>query len=454
VKCGIRILNSVPDGGIAAQLDREAPKPDAESLLGMMGSPRASMLSPRVAPKSTSEFNQMAFSSPSSSSTGTGGDTGLHSSSSSPSLAKAKSSKSVAKLAGVISGKASKSDGGDGAGGSAKSSPTSILKRGSKGGTRVLSHVSQSSGGDTSSSTGASNANLPKLSESEEKALETLCAFATWGNARETANSLRDNAAILPLILNRHNAKGQCALHCAAANGHEQVVLLLLNCAGIDADVRESGEAGLGGGGGDTALHLAVRSEKGMIVALLLAFGAKTHVTNRANNLTARQEAKGAGLDAFAVFDKYGVANLMTSYPLVSELSVLSNRASNEEVKSQAFIKEQSLKMDKIPISCKTILLFGYPRVFRTISNLKSLTIRIYARDNDNRTTKKKNVFKDFRDEGVEEEASEHCKPYLFATYFTAGMIRMLLLLLLLLLLLFYCLFKVRYVFSLGFWKF
>lgn len=85
--------------------------------------------------------------------------------------------------------------------------------------------------------------NLPPLSPTEEKMLETLSSFALWGNLKKLNEEL-ENPEIRALI-NRLNAKGQNALHCACTSGHTEVVLRLLNCDNIDVNLRDA-EQGMG----------------------------------------------------------------------------------------------------------------------------------------------------------------------------------------------------------------
>ena len=67
-------------------------------------------------------------------------------------------------------------------------------------------------------------------------------------------------------------AEGQCALHCAAADGHEQVVLLLLGASDCAVDLKDED--------GRTALHFAAAAGFDVVCASLLAHGSDCNVSD------------------------------------------------------------------------------------------------------------------------------------------------------------------------------
>ena len=83
-------------------------------------------------------------------------------------------------------------------------------------------------------------------------------------------------------------------LICAAKNGDPNVVISLLNTPGINPDVHRRED-------GRTALHSASSLDKTVIVALLLACGAKKNILD-SKNQNARQIAKGKSVTGFQNF--------------------------------------------------------------------------------------------------------------------------------------------------------
>lgn len=164
---------------------------------------------------------------------------------------------------------------------------------------------------------------------------------------------------------------------------------------------------------GDSALHIASRGDFVSIVALLLAFGAKSHILNynKTKQTTPREDAKEKALETYKLYEKYGIATLMNQYPIIAQLNVFSKQmVVNDKNES---IREEAILMDLLPKSCKSILLFGFPRTHKLVSSVKSLHIEIYGKDNLQRETKK--TFENIN------LTPEKVAPYLLASYFTTG---------------------------------
>lgn len=75
--------------------------------------------------------------------------------------------------------------------------------------------------------------------------------------------------------------------------------------------------------------------------------------------------------------------------------------------------RDETILMDLVPKSCKSILLFGFPKIHKLVSSVKSVHIEIYGKDNLQRETKK--VFETMN------SSPEKDSPYLLASYFTTG---------------------------------
>jgi len=149
------------------------------------------------------------------------------------------------------------------------------------------------------------------LTDEDKNNGELLCNAAWDGDQAE----LRRLVA-LPSIshfVNFHNNRGQSSLYCATKQGHQNLLIDLLNAPGVDVNMNSA----LG-----TPLHIASSSGKGVSVAILLCAGAKSDILNRMN-VTARQEACGDAEKVFAIFEAKGITGLSESYPLVLGLTCL-----------------------------------------------------------------------------------------------------------------------------------
>lgn len=110
-------------------------------------------------------------------------------------------------------------------------------------------------------------------------------------------------------LVNEINKRGQTALYCAARQGQEDVVKILMKCRATQINMKMPGHGG-------TALHgtcfiifffpfsltyylAACYGGHAYVVSYLLYWGANINIEN-ISGLTARQEAKGQAIDVFA----------------------------------------------------------------------------------------------------------------------------------------------------------
>jgi len=151
----------------------------------------------------------------------------------------------------------------------------------------------------------------------EESALtaacgQKLCNAAWQGDAIEVTTLLSDEN--VASFINLPNPRGQCALYCAARQGHVGVLLELLKCPHIDLNAQVPDH-------GATPLHAASFENHDEVVAMLLASGANYSLKNKIG-LDARQEAKGTCLDVYSIFLESGTKALMHRFPNISLLSL------------------------------------------------------------------------------------------------------------------------------------
>eukprot|EP01124_Arcella_intermedia_P008162 TRINITY_DN15114_c0_g1_i1.p1 TRINITY_DN15114_c0_g1~~TRINITY_DN15114_c0_g1_i1.p1 ORF type:complete len:301 (-),score=60.25 TRINITY_DN15114_c0_g1_i1:397-1254(-) len=115
--------------------------------------------------------------------------------------------------------------------------------------------------------------------------------------------------------INAKGSRGHNALYCAARQGREEIIKVLLSEKRIDLNVRDDKH-------GSTALHAASYVPYPNIVSLLLSAGSDTTITNNAlgNN-------KGKATEVWKIFERSGVKGLKKKgYPVVStEKSALSS---------------------------------------------------------------------------------------------------------------------------------
>lgn len=112
--------------------------------------------------------------------------------------------------------------------------------------------------------------------------------------------------------MNVPNDRGQTALYCAARQGHSNIVLELLNIDTIHADVQVEEHGG-------TPLHAASFAKHSEIVALLLAKGASSAIINK-TFCTPKQDARGASIDVYGIFEAGGTEALKQQFPIVGQL--------------------------------------------------------------------------------------------------------------------------------------
>jgi len=110
---------------------------------------------------------------------------------------------------------------------------------------------------------------------------------------------------------------GKTPLFIAAYMGLPILMIELLNTKGIDINSQLPKNNW-------TALHGAAREDKCDSVALLLAAGASTSITNTRGN-TAIQESRGNVIHVFNVLSDQGIAGLLREYSIVGKLNVVKN---------------------------------------------------------------------------------------------------------------------------------
>jgi len=118
-----------------------------------------------------------------------------------------------------------------------------------------------------------------------EGVTEKLCAAAFRGDLPMVNDLIH---TVDSKDKNGVNSRGQTAIYCAARQGHEEIVKLLLD-EGVDANKQDNH--------GSTPLHAASFWEHVNVVSLLLSSGCNTEIKNHAagenKGLTAFQEARG-----------------------------------------------------------------------------------------------------------------------------------------------------------------
>uniref|UniRef100_A0A6B2LCH7 Uncharacterized protein n=1 Tax=Arcella intermedia TaxID=1963864 RepID=A0A6B2LCH7_9EUKA len=129
---------------------------------------------------------------------------------------------------------------------------------------------------------------------------------------------------------NGRNKRKQTALYCAARQGHDKIVQLLLNEKGIDVNAQEEH--------GSTALHAASFGPHPKVLSLLLSFGADTSICNRVvqgneiAQLTAFGEARGKAFEVWSAFNRGGVKGLQQAgFPVCKGRGTLTASARNRQ---------------------------------------------------------------------------------------------------------------------------
>jgi len=141
--------------------------------------------------------------------------------------------------------------------------------------------------------------------------VQKITSYAWEGNLEQLQQALRSPYAYT--LINHPNDRGQTALFCAASQGHVQIVVELCNYGPIDIDVRVKG------GHGGTPLHAAGFHQHEEVVAVLLFKGANPNISNNMG-LTARQDARGQVLSAYAAFDGGDHVVFTSLYPILLQL--------------------------------------------------------------------------------------------------------------------------------------
>jgi len=177
------------------------------------------------------------------------------------------------------------------------------------------------------------------LTTKEQQLIEKLCVLATKGDVKELKSSLSQASA----IINKLTKTGYYALHNAAKAGQLDCLIEILKVKGINPDIQCTETANKG----NTALHFASMNNHDSVVAVLIASGVSTTITNHANQ-TPKQVAKQATLEVFNLIEKSGSSALAIKYPIIKNLSTTEKGVSSPRAGASSTTKKMTKEEEQL----------------------------------------------------------------------------------------------------------